>query len=106
TTQQIALLATEGIKLEFTDDGVAAMAEKAFEINRTQQNIGARRLYAVMEKVLEQISFDAPDRAKKKYVINADYVNEFISKATRDEDLNIFGFAARAGTHKQDGQDE
>ncbi len=106
TTQQIALLATEGIKLKFTDDGVAAMAEKAFEINRTQQNIGARRLYAVMEKVLEQISFDAPDRAKKKYVINADYVNEFISKATRDEDLNIFGFAARAGTNKHDGQDE
>ena len=101
TTQQIALLATEGIKLKFTDDGVAAMAEKAFEINRTQQNIGARRLYAVMEKVLEQISFDAPDRAKKKYVINADYVNEFISKATRDEDLNIFGFAASAGTNKK-----
>ena len=44
------------------------MAEKAFEINRTQQNIGARRLYAVMEKVLEQISFDAPDKAKKQYV--------------------------------------
>jgi len=101
TTQQIALLATEGIKLKFTDDGVAAMAEKAFEINRTQQNIGARRLYAVMEKVLEQISFDAPDRAKKKYVIDADYVNEFISKATRDEDLNIFGFAARVGTDKK-----
>ena len=102
TTQQLALLQTEGVKLKFTDDGVAAMAEKAYEINRTQQNIGARRLYAVMEKVLEEISFDAPDRANKKYVIDADYVNEHLSKATRDEDLNIFGFAARTGPHKKD----
>jgi len=94
TKQQIALLATEGITLKFTPDGVVAMAEKAYEINRTQQNIGARRLYAVMEKVLEQISFDAPDRSQKKYRIDAEYVNEHLSKATRDEDLNIFGFAA------------
>ncbi|MBN1764989.1 MAG: ATP-dependent protease ATPase subunit HslU [Sedimentisphaerales bacterium] len=100
TTQQIALLKTEGITLEFTDDAIRTMAEKAFEINRTQQNIGARRLYAVMEKVLEQISYDAPDKADKKYVINADYVNEHLSKATRDEDLNIFGFAAHKTLQK------
>jgi ATP-dependent HslUV protease ATP-binding subunit HslU len=102
TKQQIALLETEGIKLSFTKEGIAAMAEKAYEINRTQQNIGARRLYTVMEKVLEQISFDAPDRAKKKYVIDAEYVNEHISKASRDEDLNIFGFAAGTATQKKE----
>jgi len=102
TKQQEALLATEGVKLQFTEDGIRAMAEKAYEINRAQQNIGARRLYAVMEKVLEQISFDTPDKGKKKYVIDADYVNEHLSMATRDEDLNIFGFAAGTGGGKRD----
>jgi len=101
TMQQKALLETEGIKLTFTDDGITAMAEKAYEINRTQQNIGARRLYTVMEKVLEQISFDAPDKSKKKYIIDAEYVNEHISKASRDEDLNIFGFAAGTAQKKE-----
>jgi len=101
TMQQKALMETEGIKLTFTDDGITAMAEKAYEINRTQQNIGARRLYTVMEKVLEQISFDAPDKSKKKYVIDAEYVNVHISKASRDEDLNIFGFAAGTTQKKE-----
>ncbi len=96
TSQQKELLATEGVKLKFTDDGVAAMAEKAFEINRNHQNIGARRLYAVMEKVLEQVSFDAPDKAKKKYVIDAAFVDEHVKDAAMDEDLNIFGFAGGA----------
>ena len=104
TAQQIELMATEGIKVKFTPDGVAAMAEKAYEINQAQQNVGARRLYAVMEKVCEEISFDAPDRAKKKYVIDAAYVNEHLSRASQDEDLNIFGFAAarRRGRETQD----
>ena len=97
TVQQVALMRTEGVSLEFTADAVAAMAAKAYEINRLQQNIGARRLYAVMEKVLEQISFDTPDISKKKYVVDAAYVQEHLSKATQDEDLNIFGFAAGKG---------
>jgi len=101
TTQQVALLKTEGVKLKFTPDGISAMAEKAYEINKNQQNIGARRLYAVMEKILEEISFEAPDGAKK-YVINAEYVNEHLSKATEDEDLNIFGFAAGTTAHKEE----
>ena len=94
TTQQVALMATEGVTLEFTEDGIRTMAQKAFQLNEAQQNIGARRLYAVMEKVCEEISFDTPDAGKKKYVIDADYVNEHLSKATDEEDLNIFGFAA------------
>ncbi|MBN2375585.1 MAG: ATP-dependent protease ATPase subunit HslU [Sedimentisphaerales bacterium] len=101
TRQQQALMETEGVKIKFTDDGVVALAAKAFEINNAQQNIGARRLYAVMEKVLEQISFDAPD-GEKKYIINQDYVNEHLSRATDDEDLNIFGFAA--GVIRKDEQ--
>jgi len=94
TIQQVAIMATEAVKLKFTEDGIDAMAEIAFQINRAQQNIGARRLYAVMEKVLEQISFDAPDKSKKQYTIDADYVNRYLKDATKDEDLNIFGFAA------------
>ncbi|MFC1782858.1 ATP-dependent protease ATPase subunit HslU [Planctomycetota bacterium] len=101
TKQQVELLKTEGIKLKFTDDGIKAMAAKAFQINKEQQNIGARRLYAVMEKVLEEISFEAPDGAKK-YLINADYVNEHLGKATEDEDLNIFGFAAGTSAFKDE----
>jgi len=101
TKQQIELMATEKVKLKFTDDGIKAMAQKAFKINKEQQNIGARRLYAVMEKVLEEISFKAPDGAKK-YTINAAYVNEHLGKGADDEDLNIFGFAAGTSLHKDD----
>ena len=94
TTQQIALLKTEGVELEFTDCGIKEMARKAFEINSNQQNIGARRLYAIMEKVLEQVSYDAPDNCEKNYVINSEFVTNQLKNATDDEDLNVFGFAA------------
>jgi len=99
-TQQIALMQTEGVELNFTTDGIEAMAQKAYEINLSQQNIGARRLYAIMEKVLEQVGFDAPDKSKKQYTIDADYVKKHLSKVTQDEDLNVFGFAA--AMHKDD----
>ncbi|MBN1846121.1 MAG: ATP-dependent protease ATPase subunit HslU [Sedimentisphaerales bacterium] len=98
--QQEALLATEGIELTFTPDGIAALADKAYELNKSQQNIGARRLYAVMEKVLEEISFVAPDGARK-YVIDADYVQQHLSRASEDEDLNVFGFAAARRDEKK-----
>lgn len=94
TTQQTALMATEGITVEFTADGIEMMAEKAFEINDTQQNIGARRLYAVMEKVLEDLSFDAPDQQDKQICVDAAYVSEHLAGVTDDEDLSVFGFAA------------
>ena len=77
------------------------MAKKAFEINQSQQNIGARRLYAVMEKVLEEIRFEAPE-GRKKYVIDAEYVKQHLGKATEDEDLNIFGFAAAVSGRGQE----
>ncbi len=93
TTQQISLMETEGIKVNFSEDGIDMMATKAAEINATQQNIGARRLYAIMEKVLEDISFEAPDCKQKKYTIDSNFVNEHLSKANSDEDLNVFGFA-------------
>ncbi len=94
TTQQIALLQTEGVELEFTECGIKEMAKKAFEINSNQQNIGARRLYAIMEKVLEEVSFNAPDKCENKYIVNAEFVNNQLKNATDDEDLNVFGFAA------------
>ncbi len=100
TVQQVALLKTEGVEIEFADDAVAEMAAKAFELNRSLQNIGARRLYAVMEKVFEQISFDAPDKSQAKYIIDAAYVREHLRKVTQDEDLNIFGFAAGTSQKK------
>jgi ATP-dependent HslUV protease ATP-binding subunit HslU len=94
TTQQVALLKADGIDLEFTDCGVSAMAAKAFEINKKQQNIGARRLYAIIEKVLEEISFDAPDKVQGKIVIDETFVNDKIKGAQNDDDLNVFGFAS------------
>lgn len=100
TAQQVALMETEGIDIEFAEDGVAAMAERAFHINSTQQNIGARRLYAVMEKVLEEISFEASDSQAKKFVIDKEYVSQRLQDASKDEDLNIFGFAAAPAANK------
>jgi ATP-dependent HslUV protease ATP-binding subunit HslU len=102
TIQQVALMKTEGITIKFTDDGITRMAEKAFQINKDQQNIGARRLYAIMEKVLEDVSFEAPDCKKKKFTIDASFVDEHLSKVSGDEDLNIFGFAAAAEVRESD----
>ncbi len=100
TQQQIALLATEGVELTFTDCAIEQMARKAFEINSNQQNIGARRLYAVMEKVLEEISFNAPDNCQPEYTIDAEFVKARLKDASDDEDLNIFGFAAAVNKDK------
>ncbi|MBN2843614.1 MAG: hypothetical protein JXM68_11015, partial [Sedimentisphaerales bacterium] len=100
TQQQVALLATEGVKLTFTDCAIEQMARKAFEINSNQQNIGARRLYAVMEKVLEEISFNAPDNCQPEYLIDAEFVKARLKDASDDEDLNIFGFAAAVNKDK------
>ena len=88
--QQTRLLATEGLAVTFTDDAVAAMAEAAFEANRRQQNIGARRLYTVVERVLEEVSFDAPERAEKRLEIDAVFVRERLAEVTRDDDLSKF----------------
>lgn len=88
--QYQALLATEGVELEFTSDGIEEIARIAFEVNERTENIGARRLYTVMEKLLEEISFSAPDIAPTKVVINGDYVRERLSDIASDLDLSRF----------------
>jgi ATP-dependent HslUV protease ATP-binding subunit HslU len=90
TKQYAELLATEGVKLEFTPDGIEAVADIAFEVNRTTQNIGARRLSTVMERVLEEISFEGPDRSEKRIVIDGAYVRKRLSDVLQTEDLSRF----------------
>src|SRR4051812_26224044 len=90
TKQTIALLDTEGVKVEFTDDAIDAMAQIAFDVNRTVQNIGARRLYTIIERVFETISFNAPDTEEKTVNITGDYVRERLAEVLKDEDLSKF----------------
>ncbi len=85
--QYIALLATESLALEFTDDGIRRIAECAFEINQRSENIGARRLHTVMEKLLEAISFTAPDMAGQQVTVDAAYVDAHIGRLVGDNDL-------------------
>jgi len=87
--QQRALLATEGVELEFADDGIRAIAEIAYRVNQRMQNIGARRLYTVVEKVVEGLSFDAPDLSAdgRRVRIDAAYVREKLKSIIEDEDL-------------------
>jgi ATP-dependent HslUV protease ATP-binding subunit HslU len=87
TKQYQALLATEEIALEFTPDGVAKLAEIAFAVNEKTENIGARRLYTVMERLLEDISFDAGSRRGDRVVIDAAYVEARLADLARNEDL-------------------
>ena len=88
--QYQALLATEGLDVEFTPDAVDAMADIAFQVNRTTQNIGARRLHTIIERVVEEISFDAPDRADKRVVIDAAEVRRRLDALAKDEDLSRY----------------
>jgi ATP-dependent HslUV protease ATP-binding subunit HslU len=88
--QYIALLATEGVTLEFTDDGIDAIADIAASVNATVENIGARRLHTVMERVLDEISFSATDRSGETVRIDAAYVNERIGDLTKNIDLSKF----------------
>lgn len=90
TRQYEALLATDGVKLTFTKDGIEALADIAFQVNQTTQNIGARRLYTIMERMLENASFAAPDKSLKTLTIDVNYVNEQLKVITADEDLSKF----------------
>ncbi|MBC2768877.1 ATP-dependent protease ATPase subunit HslU [Pusillimonas minor] len=87
TKQYTALLATEEVALEFTDEGVQRLAELAFDVNERTENIGARRLYTVMEKLLEDLSFEAPANSGKTVTIDAAFVNEKLQEAASKEDL-------------------
>jgi ATP-dependent HslUV protease ATP-binding subunit HslU len=88
--QTVALLATEGVKLEFTADAVDAIADIAVEVNSNVENIGARRLQTVMERVLDEISFAAPDRSGDTVKIDAAYVKEHIGDLAKNADLSRF----------------
>ena len=83
-------MATEGMKLEFTDDAIDALASLATEVNRTVENIGARRLQTVMERLLEDVSFTASDRSGETLTIDADYVRETVADLAKDADLSKF----------------
>ena len=90
TKQYTALLKTEGVEVEFTPDAIEALASYAFHVNQTTQNIGARRLYTIMERLLEELSFEAPDMGTGHVEINAAYVKQRLEKITKDEDLSKF----------------
>jgi len=90
TEQYQALLATEGLELEFTGDGIRRIAEVAWEVNERTENIGARRLHTVMERLLEEVSFEAPDRAGRKVVVDAAYVDRQLAGLAADEDLSRY----------------
>lgn len=90
TEQYIALLATEGVELRFTDDGIERIAELAWEVNEKTENIGARRLHTMLEKLLEDISYEAGSEQNLSVVIDRDYVNEQLSVVAEDEDLSRY----------------
>ncbi|MDB5356072.1 MAG: hslU [Phycisphaerales bacterium] len=90
TKQQAALLGTEGVEVEFSDDGIDAMAQMAFDVNRRSQNIGARRLYTILERVFETISFEAPDMPDRHVRITGQFVRERLADVVKDEDLSKF----------------
>ena len=88
--QYTALLETEGIKLSFTEDAIEEVASMAEHVNQTTENIGARRLHTIMEKVLDVISFEGPDLKKKNVKIDAGYVREQLSAIIKDQDLTRY----------------
>ena len=90
TSQYMALLATEEVDIEFTENGVRRLAEVAFQVNENTENIGARRLHTVMERLLETVSFEASDKSGTHVQINAGYVDEHLAELSKDEDLSRY----------------
>ena len=90
TKQYAALLGTEDVQLDFRPDGIQRLAELAFDVNERTENIGARRLYTVMEKLLEEISFEGPDLEQKNQRIDARYVENMLSETVKDQDLSRY----------------
>lgn len=88
--QYIALLKTEGVDLDFKDEAIKKISEIASRVNATTENIGARRLHTIMERLLEDISFNAPTSRKKKYIIDNSYVHERLSDISEDRDLSRY----------------
>ena len=90
TAQYAALLDTEEVDLEFADSGVRRIAEVAYQVNENTENIGARRLHTVMERLLETVSFEASDRSGLNLTIDADYVDDHLAELSKDEDLSRY----------------
>ncbi|HHH44890.1 MAG TPA: ATP-dependent protease ATPase subunit HslU, partial [Gammaproteobacteria bacterium] len=90
TEQYTALMNTEGLQLEFTTEGIERIATIAWEINERTENIGARRLHTVIERLLEQVSFSAADQPGKRVTVDADYVDSQLTDLARDEDLSRY----------------
>jgi len=90
TEQYTALMATEGVDLKFGDDAVQRIAEIAWQVNESTENIGARRLHTVLERLLDIISFEAPERDGETIILDAAYVNEHLEALSQDEDLSRF----------------
>ncbi|WP_368897840.1 HslU--HslV peptidase ATPase subunit [Proteus mirabilis] len=90
TKQYQALMATEGVSINFSQDGIRKIAESAWRVNETTENIGARRLHTVLERLMEEISYDASERQGETILINAEYVKQHLDELVADEDLSRF----------------
>jgi ATP-dependent HslUV protease ATP-binding subunit HslU len=90
TQQYIALMKTEGVTVTFDDSGIQRIAEAAWQVNETTENIGARRLHTVLERLMEDISYDASEKSGESFVIDADYVNSHLETLVDNEDLSRF----------------
>ncbi len=90
TRQYTALMGTEDLTVTFTEEGIAALAKIAADVNTSVENIGARRLHTVMERVFEEVSFDAPDRSGQEITVNADFVEKNLGELTRSTDLSRY----------------
>jgi ATP-dependent HslUV protease ATP-binding subunit HslU len=90
TEQYSALMGTESLSLEFAEDGIRRIAEVAFQVNERTENIGARRLHTVMERLLETVSYEAPDRSDHQVVIDKGYVEDHLGELIKDEDLTRY----------------
>ena len=86
----MALLKTENVDLEFSNDGIETIAKIASEVNATVENIGARRLHTIIERILDDVSFTATDRSGEKIIINAEYVKKNLDELVKDTDLSKF----------------
>ncbi|EBS6254516.1 HslU--HslV peptidase ATPase subunit, partial [Salmonella enterica subsp. enterica serovar Chester] len=83
-------MATEGVDITFTADGIRKIAESAWQVNETTENIGARRLHTVLERLMEEISYDASEKQGQSIEINAEYVKDHLDQLVADEDLSRF----------------
>jgi ATP-dependent HslUV protease ATP-binding subunit HslU len=88
--QYVALMATEGVTIKFTDDGIKRIAEIAWHVNESTENIGARRLHTVMERLMDEISYAAPDKNGEQFTIDASYVNKHLESLAQNEDLSRY----------------